>query len=275
MLGAVARDAAGNRTTATTVTVTVANAPPSDTTPPTVALTAPSPGSAVTGTVTVSANASDNVGVAGVQFTLDGAALGAEGTSAPYSISWNTATATPGSHTLSAVARDAAGNRTTAANVTVTVTTSQPALLVGDQSVETGADSDVAGQAEAFSYPAAASGTVGTLHVYLDSASSATSVVVGLYAASGSHPGALLAQGTIATPAAGWNTVSVPAATVTAGTTYWLAILAPSGAGTVRFRDKSMGGACEVSSQTTLKSLPSAWSSGPAYRNAPMSAYGG
>ncbi|HZS24751.1 MAG TPA: Ig-like domain-containing protein [Gaiellaceae bacterium] len=275
VLGAVARDAAGNRTTAATVTITVANAPPSDTTPPTVALTAPSPGSVVSGTVTVSANASDNVGVVGVQFTLDGAALGAEDTSAPYSISWNTATVSPGSHALSAVARDAAGNSTTAASVAVTVTSAQPTLLVGDQSVESGADDDAGGQAEAFSYTATASGTVGTLHVYLDSASVATNVIVGLYAANGSHPGALLAQGAIGKPVSGWNSVSVPTATVTAGATYWLAVLAPSGAGTVRFRDKSAGGACEVSSQTSLKTLPSAWSSGTAYRNSPMSAYAG
>ena len=44
-----------------------------DTTPPTVSLTAPAAGATVTGTVTVSANAADNVGVAGVRFLLDGA----------------------------------------------------------------------------------------------------------------------------------------------------------------------------------------------------------
>jgi len=61
--------------------------------------------------VTVSANASDTVGVVGVQFKLDGANLGAEATSAPYSVTWNTTTMANGSHTLSAVARDAAGNQ--------------------------------------------------------------------------------------------------------------------------------------------------------------------
>ena len=65
--------------------------------------------------------AADNVGVAGVQFKLDGANLGAEDTAAPYSVSWNTTTAANGSHTLTAVARDAAGNTTTSAAVTVTV----------------------------------------------------------------------------------------------------------------------------------------------------------
>jgi hypothetical protein len=71
--------------------------------------------------VTVSANATDNVGVVGVQFKLDGANLGTEDTTAPYSVSWNTTTAANGAHTLTAVARDAAGNTTTSALVTMTV----------------------------------------------------------------------------------------------------------------------------------------------------------
>src|SRR5206468_204871 len=50
--------------------------PPADTTAPTVAITSPANGSTVSGTVTVSANALDNVSVAGVQFKLDGANLG-------------------------------------------------------------------------------------------------------------------------------------------------------------------------------------------------------
>src|SRR5882762_9335003 len=94
-----------------------------DTTPPTVSLSAPVSGSTVTGTIAVAATASDNVGVAGVQFRLDGANLGAEDTATPYSVSWNTAGAANGSHTLTTVARDAAGNATTSATVTVTVGT--------------------------------------------------------------------------------------------------------------------------------------------------------
>jgi len=123
---AVARDAAGNRTTSAPVTVTVANAPPPDTTPPTVSITSPSNGQTVPATVTIAASAADNVGVAGVQFRIDGANFGAEDTTAPYSISWNTTGAANGSHTLTAVARDAAGNRTASAPVTVTVANAPP-----------------------------------------------------------------------------------------------------------------------------------------------------
>jgi hypothetical protein len=115
MLTAVARDAAGNVTTSGSVAVTV------DNTAPTIALTAPQNGATVNGTVTVTATASDSGGVAGVQFKLDGANLGAEDTSAPYSTSWNTSGASGGSHTLTAVARDAAGNVTTSGSVAVTV----------------------------------------------------------------------------------------------------------------------------------------------------------
>jgi hypothetical protein len=107
------------------------NAVAGDMTPPTVALTAP-PAGTVSGTVAVAANASDNVGVAGVQFLVDNTALGAEDTAAPYSVSWNTTTATNGSHTLTALARDAAGNTTTSAAVPVTVanaTTAPPAFV--------------------------------------------------------------------------------------------------------------------------------------------------
>jgi hypothetical protein len=80
----------------------------------------------VSGTTGVSANASDNVGVAGVQFLLDGANLGAEDTSAPYSTSWDTTTTANGSHVLTARARDAAGNTTTSAAVGVTVSNGTP-----------------------------------------------------------------------------------------------------------------------------------------------------
>ena len=120
-LRAIAKDAAGNSTTSAGVTVTVNNAAAADTTAPTVSLATPANGSTVSGTVTVSANAADNVGVASVQFQLDGANAGAADTGSPYSYSWDTTKSTKGSHTLRAIAKDAAGNSTTSASVTVTV----------------------------------------------------------------------------------------------------------------------------------------------------------
>jgi len=96
-------------------------APPPDTTPPTVSMTAPANGATVTGTTTVSATASDNVSVAGVQFLLDGANLGTEVTTAPYTVQWNASAATPGPHTLAAIARDPSGNKATSTTISVTV----------------------------------------------------------------------------------------------------------------------------------------------------------
>src|SRR5260221_14373839 len=88
-------------------------APPIDTPALPGSRAAPANGATVSGgSVSLSANASDNVGVAGVQFKLDGANVGAEDTTAPYSVSWDSTLATNGSHTLTAVARDAAGNTT-------------------------------------------------------------------------------------------------------------------------------------------------------------------
>jgi hypothetical protein len=115
-LTAVARDAAGNSTTSSSVTVTTR-----DVTTPSVSLASPAAGATVSGTVAVTATAGDNVGVTGVQFKLDGSNLGAEDMTAPYSTSWDTTAAANGGHTLTAVARDAAGNTTTSAGVAVTV----------------------------------------------------------------------------------------------------------------------------------------------------------
>ena len=127
-LTAVARDAAGNANVSADVTVTVSNA---DTTAPTVAISGPAGGSTVSGSVTVTATASDNVGVASVQFRLDGADLGGLDTTAPYSVAWNTSAATSGPHTLTAVARDAAGNVTVSQAVAVTVAdTSMPTVSI-------------------------------------------------------------------------------------------------------------------------------------------------
>ncbi|QNT70147.1 hypothetical protein HQ394_13430 [Defluviicoccus vanus] len=92
-----------------------------DTTPPSVALSSPASGATVSGAVTLAANASDNVGVASVQFRIDGANLNAADTNVPYSVVWNTTSVANGAHAVTALARDAAGNATTSAAVNVTV----------------------------------------------------------------------------------------------------------------------------------------------------------
>ena len=95
--------------------------PPLDTTAPAVEVTEPAAGATISGSVDVTAGASDNVGVAGVRFKLDGQNLGSEDTTSPYSRTWNTLAVPNGTHELTAVARDAAGNTKTSDPVTVTV----------------------------------------------------------------------------------------------------------------------------------------------------------
>lgn len=114
------KDASGNLATSPDATFTT-TAPAADTTAPTTAITSPAASATVSATVSVTASASDNVGVAGVQFKLDGANLGAEVTASPYTVAWNTTSATNGAHQLTATARDAAGNTTQSAVISVTV----------------------------------------------------------------------------------------------------------------------------------------------------------
>ena len=104
--------------------------PPPDTTPPTVAITSPADGSSVFGVVSLAATASDNVGIASVQYYLDGAPLGAPiAPPDPYAAFWNATGIGPGSHVLTAVASDFAGNTGTSTPVTVTVSSPPPSAV--------------------------------------------------------------------------------------------------------------------------------------------------
>jgi hypothetical protein len=110
--------------------------PSSDTTKPTVSLTAPATGATLQGTVTVSASASDTVGVTKVEFYSGTTRIGTD-TTAPYSISWNTTGVANGTYSLSARAYDLSGNEGVSAARSVTVSnpvacsTSQQLLLNG------------------------------------------------------------------------------------------------------------------------------------------------
>lgn len=128
VITARARDAAGNTTTAAPVTIIVDYVPP-DLEAPRVTLTAPATGETygVNVPVALAATASDNVGVAGVQFVVDGANLGAEDTTPPYEATFTTGTASA-THTITARARDAAGNVGTATASTITVEPPAPTV---------------------------------------------------------------------------------------------------------------------------------------------------
>ncbi len=105
-----------------------------DNIPPTVAITAPAAGQTVSNVAAITANASDNAGVSGVQLHLDGAPLGAELT-APYTFNWDTRSVANGQHSLTAVARDASGNSTVSAAVAVVVQNDSTAPVISGVSV--------------------------------------------------------------------------------------------------------------------------------------------
>jgi Bacterial Ig domain len=83
---------------------------PRDITPPIVAFTNPSEGATVSGSVALAATASDDVGVASVQFFLAGKNIGSAVTSPPYTNVWDTRNIADGIYTLYAVAQDTSGN---------------------------------------------------------------------------------------------------------------------------------------------------------------------
>jgi uncharacterized protein (TIGR03790 family) len=156
-------DAAGNVSTPSTAVNATTLTP--DTTPPSVSITAPAMNAAVSGTVSVSANATDNVAVASVQFQLDGTNLGALLTSTPYTISWNTATAANTNHALTAIATDTSGNSATSAPVTVTVSNTSTAPptqgLIGYWNFDEGSGT-VANDTSGSGYNGAVNGAVWT-----------------------------------------------------------------------------------------------------------------
>ena len=94
---------------------------PPDSTPPVVSVTAPQSGATVGGTVNLTANATDNSAVAGVQFRVDSTNVGSQDTTAPYSVSWDARTFSAGCHHIRAVATDTSGNTTTSTATPVTV----------------------------------------------------------------------------------------------------------------------------------------------------------
>jgi len=96
---------------------------PPDLAPPRVEISSPGIDQIVSGVVTITASAVDNVGTAAVQFVLNGAPLGQEDTTPPFSVSWDTSVSGRGAHILSAIARDDMGNVGDSALVPVIVGT--------------------------------------------------------------------------------------------------------------------------------------------------------
>lgn len=99
-----------------------------DATAPTVSLTSPVDAALVSGSITMSASASDDTALAGVKFYVDETLSGSEDTSDPYEVSLDTALLSDGSHTIIAVARDTSNNYATSTSVSVTVDNTAPTI---------------------------------------------------------------------------------------------------------------------------------------------------
>ncbi|HOJ50681.1 MAG TPA: PHB depolymerase family esterase [Spirochaetota bacterium] len=108
----------------------------SDTTAPTVNITSPTNGSTVSGTVTITATASDNVGVTKVEFYINNTKVG-EDTTSPYEYNWDTTGYSNGTYSLKAVAYDAAGNSAIDNDTSVTVSNSGSSTTVSFNSIST------------------------------------------------------------------------------------------------------------------------------------------
>ena len=117
--------------------VAITTAGGGDTTPPTTSVTAPTAGSTVSGNVTVTATATDNVGVTKIELYADGALI-SSGTASPFSASWNSAAVANGAHSLTSKAYDAAGNVGTSSAVPVTVSNGAVTNPVVNPGFETG-----------------------------------------------------------------------------------------------------------------------------------------
>jgi len=120
-LSAQATDSNGFVGTAPEVSVTTQAGSGGGGEPPVVSIVNPVAGQLVSNTVPVSANVSSSTGISSVQFYLDGKALGAPVTSAPYAISWDTTTAVNGPHKLTATATNTSNETGTSTPIEVTV----------------------------------------------------------------------------------------------------------------------------------------------------------
>ncbi|MCV0403325.1 MAG: Ig-like domain-containing protein [Chloroflexi bacterium] len=122
-------DLAGNALSSD-VTWSFTTGAPVDTTPPTVSLSAPAQGATVSGVVTISASASDDVGVTRVDFLVRGVQVGSD-PSAPYEFTWDSTTVADGAAVITARAIDAAGNAATS-SASVTVANAPTGALFSD-----------------------------------------------------------------------------------------------------------------------------------------------
>ncbi len=184
-------------------------------------------------------------------------------------------------YTFSSWSNAGARNHTTVVNAATTLTATferTTALKLGGADV-IGSNVSGAGPggAEVYQFLATGSGTASELNLYVASSSTASDLVLGIYADSAGTPGARLGSGRIANPAEGaWNKVPVSITGIEAGKSYWLALLNPAdGTGTLRWHDRAggSGGLERTYGGGSLTALPATWTTGGVYSDGPVSGY--
>ena len=185
-----------------------------DTTVPTVVMSTPAPGATVANTVTVNGTASDNSSLANVAVSVDGGAWQTASGTSSWSWSWNTNAVANGSHTVTARATDAAGNRSTD-SATVTVSNSTTTADATSPSISISKPTAGASVAGTVSVAGTASDNVSLANVTVQVDGGAWQTASGTSSWSWSWNSAAVANGTHtltarATDASGnWKTTSV------------------------------------------------------------------
>lgn len=201
-----------------------------DSTAPSVSISAPTGGASLSSSTTVSATASDNVAVSSVQFKVDGTNIGTADTTSPYSVSWDTTTVTNGAHTLTAVATDSSGNTTTSASVSVTVTNQAPATATSiwpnTMTPTVTSENDNAAVELGVKFRSSVPTTVTGVKFYKGTGNTGTHSG-SLWNSTGTRLATVTFTGETAT---GWQTATFPTAVnLTANTTYIVSYFAPNG----------------------------------------------
>jgi nitrogen fixation protein FixH len=101
-----------------------------DTTPPSVTILSPTNGALVRAVVPVNVDAVDDVGIASLVLSIDGAKVTQTKGTAPYLLPFNSATVADGPHQITVIASDAAGNVGTSSAVSLVVDNTAPTVAI-------------------------------------------------------------------------------------------------------------------------------------------------
>jgi hypothetical protein len=142
--------------------------------------------------------------------------------------------------------------------------TSSASGFVGNSVIESSLDASAVGEPEATQFTATATGVVSTLSIYLDASSAAQTFELGIYGDASGVPGALLAKGSGTATNGAWDSVSISAVTISAGTPYWLARLAVSG-GPIVTRGAMSATNPDRTDTRSSSTLPATYSPGASY----------